>query len=75
VVNDAGIEKIATKSFLEKKGVSYISVNNFSFSVPKIKIKLYQSKKRVTINCVKGKVKKSVSGVKPTCPKGYKKVA
>jgi hypothetical protein len=75
VVNDAGIEKIATKSFLEKKGVSYISVNNFSFSVPKIKIKLYQSKKRATINCVKGKVKKSVSGAKPVCPTGYKKVA
>jgi hypothetical protein len=75
VVNDAGIEKIATKSFLEKKGVSYISVNNFSFSVPKIKIKLYQSKKRATINCVMGKVKKSVSGAKPVCPTGYKKVA
>ena len=73
VVNDAGIEKIATKSFSEKKGITYISVNNFSFSVPKIKIKLYQANKRLTIKCVKGNVKKSVSGVKPVCPTGYKK--
>jgi hypothetical protein len=73
VVNDAGIEKIATKSFSEKKGISYISVNNFSFSVPKIKIKLYPANKRLTIKCVKGNVKKSVSGIKPVCPTGYKK--
>jgi len=73
VVNDAGIEKIATKSFSEKKGISYISVNNFSFSVPKIKIKIYPANKRLTIKCVKGNVKKSVSGLKPVCPTGYKK--
>jgi hypothetical protein len=73
VVNESGVEKIATKSFLEKNSISYISINNFSYSVPKIKIKLYQSKKRSTINCVKGKVKKSVTGVRPVCPPGYKK--
>jgi hypothetical protein len=73
VVNDAGIKKIATKSFSEKKGISYIAVNNFSFSVPKIKIKLYPANKRLTIKCVKGNVKKSVSGLKPVCPTGYKK--
>jgi len=28
---------------------------------------------RTTINCVKGKVSKKVSGVKPKCPTGYKK--
>jgi|688.fasta_scaffold228058_2 hypothetical protein len=73
VVNESGVEKIATKSFSEKNGISYISINNFSYSVPKIKIKLYQSKKRSTINCVKGKVKKSVTGVRPVCPPGYKR--
>ena len=65
--------KSINESFSEKKGISYISVNNFSFSVPKIKIKLYQANKRLTIKCVKGNVKKSVSGVKPVCPTGYKK--
>jgi hypothetical protein len=31
------------------------------------------SKKKVTITCVKGKLTKKVTGVKPVCPKGYKK--
>lgn len=35
-----------------------------------------QSKKALkTIKCQKGSVKKSVTGLAPTCPKGYKKVA
>ena len=29
--------------------------------------------KKTTITCIKGKVTKKVTGVKPTCPKGYKK--
>jgi hypothetical protein len=31
--------------------------------------------KKVAIICVKGKLQKKVSAVKPTCPKGYKKVS
>jgi hypothetical protein len=29
--------------------------------------------KKTTISCVKGKVVKKVTSVKPVCPKGYKK--
>jgi hypothetical protein len=29
--------------------------------------------KKITITCVKGKVKKVVTGTKPVCPTGYKK--
>jgi hypothetical protein len=29
--------------------------------------------KKTTINCVKGKVTKKVTAVKPKCPAGYKK--
>jgi hypothetical protein len=29
--------------------------------------------KKMTITCVKGKVVKKVTAVKPVCPKGYKK--
>jgi hypothetical protein len=74
VVNDAGVEKVATKSFSEKNGFSYISVNNFTFSIPKIKVKLSTAKKKASITCVKGKNKKVISGDKPVCPSGYKKV-
>ena len=31
------------------------------------------AKKKITITCVKGKLTKKVTAVKPTCPKGYKK--
>ena len=29
--------------------------------------------KTITITCIKGKVTKKVTAVKPTCPAGYKK--
>jgi hypothetical protein len=32
-----------------------------------------ESKKKTTITCVKGKLTKKVTAVKPVCPKGYKK--
>jgi hypothetical protein len=31
------------------------------------------AKKKTTITCVKGKLTKKVTAVKPTCPKGFKK--
>ena len=37
------------------------------------KAKLEASKKKSTITCVKGKITKKVTAVKPKCPKGYKK--
>jgi len=35
--------------------------------------KVASSKKKITITCVKGKLTKKVTAVKPVCPKGYKK--
>jgi membrane protein involved in colicin uptake len=31
------------------------------------------TKKKTTITCIKGKLTKNVTAVKPTCPPGYKK--
>ena len=31
------------------------------------------AKKKTTLTCVKGKLTKKVTAVKPVCPKGYKK--
>ena len=58
----------------------------FTFSSPTIQVKLSQeapaptptaspapATKKLTITCVKGKTTKSVTGVKPVCPTGYKK--
>jgi hypothetical protein len=37
------------------------------------KAKLEASKKKTTINCIKGKTTKKVTAIKPKCPVGYKK--
>lgn len=73
VLSEDGQKQVATTTFGEKDGWMYVGAYNFTFSSPKIKVKLTQATKKVTIKCVKGNVKKSVSGIKPVCPTGYKK--
>lgn len=83
-----GSPQIATTVMGERNGWLYLSAKNFEFSAPVIKAKLSQEAatpspevsapavaKKVTITCAKGKAKKRVTGFKPVCPKGYKKVA
>ncbi len=41
---------------------------------PELTTQAAPSVKKVAIICIKGKLQKKVSAVKPTCPKGYKKV-
>jgi hypothetical protein len=51
-----------------------MSASNFMFSNPTVKVKITQDASvRSTIVCVKGKATKTVTGVKPVCPTGYKK--
>jgi hypothetical protein len=57
----------------------------FTFSTPKIKVKLSQEAEATpaaspkpfiqkrTISCVKGKASKNVTALKPKCPAGFKK--
>jgi len=48
--------------------------NEFSAAPTKIMIITIQAlPKKITITCVKGKLVKKVTGVKPLCPNGYKK--
>lgn len=74
-------------------GLYEFSAVGFTFSSPKIKIKLSAPPTKdgtptvtqaapatkpvkatvKTINCVKGKIKKKVTGAKPKCPAGFKK--
>ncbi len=74
VITDGESQKAASKSFSEKNGISRINVNNFTFSTPVIKIKLSQVAPKLSITCLKGKAQKLVTGLKPKCPAGYKKV-
>jgi hypothetical protein len=73
VVNEAGINSIATTTIAEKNNWLSLSAYNFTFSNPTIKIKLTQNQgRKTTISCLKGKLTKKVTGTNPTCPIGYK---
>jgi hypothetical protein len=86
ITNADGNSNIATSTFTEKNGWMKLSANGFTFSAPKITVKLEQEKVaptptatikpapiQKTFVCVKGKVTKKVTAVNPKCPAGYKK--
>ncbi len=64
---------VATTVVNEKDGWLKLKAAGFTFSEKSIKVKLTQAGKKSTITCVKGKVTKKVTAVKPKCPAGYKK--
>jgi hypothetical protein len=73
VVNDKGINTVATTTVSEKNNWLQLSAYNFEFSSPTIKIKINQNKNlKGTISCIKGKITKKVIAKNPKCPVGYK---
>ena len=89
IVSAEGENKVATTLIREKDGWLTLSANGFTFSSPTIRVKLTQSAteaeilapvvptkvsvKKTTVTCFKGKEVKRIYGVKPKCPKGFKK--
>jgi hypothetical protein len=88
ILNSDGKSSVVSQSLNKRSGFYYFDVNGFGFSAPTIRIKLTQDavvdsptpkiaiaspKKMVTIICVKGKLSKKVTALKPVCPTGYKK--
>jgi len=92
VTNDKGETNVITSIAREENGWFNFQVSGFTFSTPKISLKLEEdaskresasptpSPKSQTpilvakkIICVKGKLTKTVSGVNPKCPAGFKK--
>ena len=89
IINSDGENKVATTLIREKDGWLSLSAKGFTFSSPTIRIVLSQEAdvepvvapgvptkkiaKKTIITCVKGKVSKKVSGIKPRCPSGFKK--
>ncbi len=84
ILNADGTSQVATTTFKLLNGYVYFRAAGFHYSVPKIKVSVIDavptpkvttavSKKMSTINCVKGKLSKKVTAVKPVCPAGYKK--
>lgn len=74
IIDEAGEQKIATIVSGVNKDYFRFSANGFHFSSPRISVALkVPITKQTTITCIKGKVLKKVTAVKPTCPTGYKK--
>ena len=80
VLSTEGELKTSTVSSRQEKEWFYLKVSNFSFSNPKISLKLsFKNSNAMTKNpkiksliCKKGKVVKKVEGVNPKCPRGFK---
>lgn len=92
IVKGDTVEKVSTTTLVEKDGWLSLSAYGFTFSSPKISVKLNQPKEETqakvensapttpvvkqpiikTINCSNSKGRKTIKGVNPKCPKGYK---
>ncbi len=88
VISQDGATQIATTSMGTSEGQLNFAAGGFHYSTNKISISLgakesalanstpvdkSTSLKRTTLTCVKGKVNKKVTAVKPKCPAGFKK--
>ena len=88
IVGDSGEAVLSTSTLKLLDGFYYFQISGFTYSTKRISIRLSPEPKIIPtaqptptasakpavkgITCVKGKLKKVVSGVKPVCPKGYK---
>ncbi|MEY2815019.1 MAG: hypothetical protein RIS05_767 [Actinomycetota bacterium] len=75
---ELGISEIVTTSSKITNGTYILTASGFHYSAPTIKVKVNQVKevtkpKVTSIICVKGKIKRTVSAVRPVCPKGFVK--
>ena len=87
--DDNNERQVVTLSQTSNEKVINLVANNFHYSSPIFAFKLQKSEglasqltrtaaaksKKTSISCVAGKKTKKVSGIKPKCPSGYKKVA
>jgi hypothetical protein len=85
ILSADGEPSVATNVVREKDNWLFLQANNFTFSTPTVRVKFTQEVavapvvvpvkivKKISIFCVKGKVSKKITAVKPICPSGYKK--
>lgn len=85
IAADGTNENIATSVVAERDGWLKIAAYGFTFSSPTARVKIQVAKgtssigqtkqPRSTLVCQKGSKKVKISGMKPQCPKGWKKAA
>jgi hypothetical protein len=74
ILDDNGTEMLATTQVSHQDGKIIVVAAGFHFSSPRIIIRAAKTAPIVMIKCQKNKTIKVVSGRKPVCPAGYKKV-
>lgn len=75
VTSEDGVEQVVTTSLSERDGWLRLSARGFHFSQPTISVRLSSEQPTTTtLLCRKGKKTKTVTGVNPTCPKGWRPV-
>jgi hypothetical protein len=78
IVNSETGDKKVSVSTLKNDGKFYtLNISGFNFSNPEIRVKLQFPEVKMeiikkSITCVKGKMKKKISGTNPKCPTGYR---
>ena len=74
ILDNDGTEIIATTQVTHQDGKIIVVAAGFHFSSPRIIIRAAKTAPIIQIKCQKNKTIKVVSGRKPICPAGYKKV-
>ena len=78
IVNSETGDKKISVSTIKNDGKFYtLNISGFNFSNPEIRVKLQFPEVKMevikrSITCVKGKMKKKISGTNPKCPTGYR---
>lgn len=81
VITQEGVKQIATTSMGKSEGQLNFAASGFHYSTNKIRISLgakgenstSDAPRKSSLTCIKGKVTKKVTALKPKCPAGYKK--
>lgn len=89
IIYQDGEKSVGTLHLRNSQDWIFLDIDNFGFSAPKIQINLLRGsqlsaptvtpipggiKKNVKITCIKGKIRKTVSGASPKCPTGFKRL-
>ena len=83
IVNSDGISNVTTIAATIENGMLRFNISGFGYSSPTIVIRMKSEvsqvksetivvKSKSTITCIKGKMTKKVTAIKPKCPAGYK---
>jgi hypothetical protein len=72
---DGRDEQVVTTSVNEKRGMLHLRATGFTFSSPRISVRILgKSMHATTIQCKKGDRVKKVTAINPRCPKGWTRI-